>query len=367
MAEKKHSDLAPSAAARWMNCPGSIALSAKMPKEESSSYAKEGTVAHEVLERCLKDPSINPYDMEGLEIDDFEVDEEMCDGVSFTVDEVRKELQKGGTLLVEQQAEIVPGKIGGTLDIAIIKEFEKIIVADFKYGKGIDVSAVENPQLMLYALPLIKKYDVPEVEFIIYQPRKMDSISRWTCSVEDLEDFEKEVLRCIELTEEPNAFTTPGTWCRWCRAKAICPAVRGDISKALVEVQGKEVIFPDVEGLPATAVVRILDIRDTLEKWLDAVTAYAQRTLEEGGSIPGYELAKKRANRVWIDEAKALAEFSDLEEKAFKVKIISPAQMEKLAGKERVAKLVEIPDTGLTIKRVKETKKKVTKKKKGAK
>lgn len=80
--------------------------------------------------------------------------------------------------------------------------------------------------------------------------------------------------------------------------------------------------------------------------------SYAQDVVEAGGEIPGWELAKKRANRKWKDEATVIAEFSDLGEKAFTLKLNSPAAMEKLVGKERVAPLTEVPDNGMTLKKI---------------
>jgi hypothetical protein len=48
-----HATLSPSSAVRWMACPGSVALTAGMP-DHGSDHAAEGTVAHEVAQRCLQ-------------------------------------------------------------------------------------------------------------------------------------------------------------------------------------------------------------------------------------------------------------------------------------------------------------------------
>ena len=40
-----HALLSPSSAYRWMQCPGSVSLCRLFP-DESSEYAKEGTLAH---------------------------------------------------------------------------------------------------------------------------------------------------------------------------------------------------------------------------------------------------------------------------------------------------------------------------------
>lgn len=349
---KTHTDLSPSNAERWLNCPGSVELCKTVPKPPQSEYAAEGEAAHAVLEQCLKDPAINPFDLVGNIEGEFEITEEMAEAVSYALDVIRTELQKGnGDLLIEKKIEIFPG-ISGTLDAAIILPYKQVTVFDFKYGKGILVQAVDNPQLLLYALPLSKEYEVESVKLVIVQPRAENQVSSWEANCDYLETFAKEVERKIALTQEKDALVCPGTWCKWCQAKIVCPELRSDISKNLPAIVGKELIFPDVKGLSPETVKKVLDYKEIIEKWMDAVVAYAQEYVEAGGAIEGYGLEKKRANRKWIDEEAALKEFADLGEAAFKVKILSPAGMEKIAGKERVAKLTEVPDNGMTLKKI---------------
>ena len=50
----KHARCSASAAYRWINCPGSVALSDQCPDPGSSSYADEGTVAHSLAELKLR-------------------------------------------------------------------------------------------------------------------------------------------------------------------------------------------------------------------------------------------------------------------------------------------------------------------------
>jgi Protein of unknown function (DUF2800) len=352
--KKSHTSLSPSNADRWMHCPGSVELCAQMPKPEQSAYAGEGEAAHTLLERCLKNPKILPWDMVGTAIGDFEVDDEMAEAVSFALEVIRAEAAKGGEVLIETKVEIAPG-ISGTLDVAIIRPYDSLTVIDFKYGKGIVVSAVDNVQLLLYGLPLSIQAEVKDIKLVVIQPRTDGQVSTWTCDSDYMATFATEVNRKIALTKEPKALVSAGTWCKFCWAKPICPALRQKISDALPAIPEKQVLFPNVKGLSVQTVKKILDYRDLIEEWLSAVAAYAQEVAEAGGEIPGYELAQKRANRRWKDEVAALQAFDDLGEKAYKVKLLSPAQMEKIAGKDRVAPLTEVPDNGKTLKRVKET------------
>ena len=67
----KHAKLAPSASSRWMNCPASIALEAKYPELPESEYAEEGTAAHSLAERCLRE-NLDAFMLIGTEIDTSE-------------------------------------------------------------------------------------------------------------------------------------------------------------------------------------------------------------------------------------------------------------------------------------------------------
>lgn len=347
-----HSELSPSNCYRWWNCPGSVALARTCPKSEQSSYAAEGTVAHSVLERALKHGA-NPWEMIGMEIDGFEVTEEMAEAVGFTVDLVKAELQKGGHPLYETKVNIREG-IFGTLDIAIVRPFDRIVVIDFKYGKGVLVKAEDNYQLILYLIGLLKQYECDTAELVISQPRVFteDRVSRWECTREYVENFERELDRRIELTKEKDAVLQSGSWCGFCPAKAVCPALRGELGRALAPVKGGEVIFPDAKLLPVDTLAKILDHKDLLEKWLEAVAAHAQSILESGGAVPGYQLSKKRANRRWKSEEEVAQKFVELGDKIFNIKLLSPAQLEKIVGKEAVEGLTETPDNGITIKKV---------------
>ncbi len=374
MAEKKHTKLSPSNASRWWNCPGSVALCEGIPEPEQSAHASDGEAAHELLERCLRpiasnpDPDIyerrddvpkqtlNPYDFVGEEIRTERgvvvVTEEMADAVSFMIDEVKAELQKykNPILLIEHKVDIAPG-IGGTLDICIVEPYKLITVMDFKYGKGVIVSAVDNHQMLQYLLPVWEKYEPEKARLVIGQPRTEGQISIWDVPDGYLDTYRAELDRHIAMTKEENAPLQDGSHCRWCRGQAVCPKIREGLCKELTPIGNRELIFPDVALLPMETIVMILNVRDRLDSWLDAVAAYAQNILEQGGEVPGYELAKKRANREWRNETEAAAAFADLGDKRFQVKLKSPAQMEKIAGKERVAELVVVPDNGSTMKR----------------
>ena len=57
----EHAKFSASAAARWMSCPGGMVLTAGLP-DKGSSYARQGTAEHAVLEWCIQHPGLKAED-----------------------------------------------------------------------------------------------------------------------------------------------------------------------------------------------------------------------------------------------------------------------------------------------------------------
>src|SRR3712207_2662842 len=185
----KHARLSASSAYRWINCPGSVALSDQCPAPGSSSYADEGTLAHSIGELKLRQITgeITPRQFEArmkkLRKDEYYC-AEMEEATTFYADEVVEALAAAGKdaeLMVEQQFSLdrwVPEGFG-TSDAVVIGG-GGIQVIDLKYGKGVKVDAHSNPQLRLYGLGAANLfgglYEFDTVRMTIIQPR-LDHIS----------------------------------------------------------------------------------------------------------------------------------------------------------------------------------------------
>src|SRR5512137_3052394 len=79
----KHSSVVGgSTAKRVINCPGSVALVAKMPPQESSKYAEEGTMLHACMEDLLADPDSQPAAF-GRLVEKYSLTEEQQDKLDF--------------------------------------------------------------------------------------------------------------------------------------------------------------------------------------------------------------------------------------------------------------------------------------------
>lgn len=235
-----------------MNCPGSLAMEAPYP-DSSSEFAEEGTLAHAVAAWYLANtvqarvevtPAFTYVDHGATK--QAAVSADMAREVQKYVDYVRR-LAEGGELLVEQRLPFFAGNDKGvppqhgTSDTVIIHEGERrLTVCDLKYGRGVQVYAERNEQLMLYGVAALDEfsmlYEFDRVRFVIAQPR-LDHFDEWECSVEELRAFEKralyagvDALGLLDQPEKAPNYLVPGEkQCKFCKAKGDCPALRDQV------------------------------------------------------------------------------------------------------------------------------------------
>ena len=146
---RPHAALGASTAARWMSCSGSVRLSAGI-EVRASTYAEEGAAAHMLAKICL-DEGVDAPGLIGRKVNGYAAEAEMADGVQVYLNAVRAELEPGDLLLVEQPFSLdrlrPPGEMFGTADAVIYKPgLRRLLVFDLKYGAGIVVEALGNPQ-----------------------------------------------------------------------------------------------------------------------------------------------------------------------------------------------------------------------------
>ena len=350
---EKHATLGPSSAHRWINCPGSVRLS-ELFTQTSGPYADEGTIAHKYLEESVK------QDKDGMaaaldQAADFYRDHpclgETSKSLKTNIDEMVGWLREqyvaactedpAARIYSEQQvnlSEYISGGFG-TADVTIAQT-GKIHIVDLKYGKGVRVDAVGNPQLRLYALGMLEMldmvYDVETVRMTIYQPR-LYNISTDCISAEDLRTWGREtVMPAARLTEQDDAPFMAGDWCQFCPAKKTCRTR----SERYLKLQD----FRDQHTLSDSEIGAVLQQATDLEKWISDLREAAQEAIMEGGKIPGWKLVEVRSIRKFTAgeaDIVAAAERAGYQKPMlFESRMLSLSAIEKMMGKKAFSEIL---------------------------
>ena len=344
--ERKHAVLSASSAHRWLACPPSAMLEKELP-DETTVYAEEGSVAHEVAEykvrwylgeRDIPMPSTGNFNAE--EIDRY------TDSYAYYVTDKIETIRKScpdAVVLVEQRLDfsnyVEDGF--GTGDLVIVAD-DVIQVIDFKYGKGVAVSAEHNPQMMLYALGALNLYDylydIKMVKMAIVQPR-LDSISEWEMSVDELLSWAENTLKPIaQRAANGEGEFKAGSHCRFCKLRATCRKR----AEFMLETAKHE--FKEPAELTDEEIAGVLTIAADLSKWAEDVFAYAQaKAINEGKHWRGFKVVEGRSKRQYADEDKIAEVCRDngyTLSQIYKNTLIGITEMEKLMGKKQFRELL---------------------------
>ncbi|MGU8024646.1 DUF2800 domain-containing protein [Streptococcus suis] len=331
----KHALLSASSSYRWLTCPPLPRLESYF-ENKTSEAAHEGTLAHVVAENKLRKALGMTH--QTIQVSDTEMDTHTDDYVTYIMEllEGIKKTTKDPIVLIEQRldfSDYVPDGFG-TGDCVIVAD-NCIHIIDLKYGRGVEVSAEDNPQMKLYALGALKLYDalydIEEVVMTIFQPRKFN-ISTDTISTEDLLYWaEGELKEKAELAFEGKGVVEYGPWCQFSNCGVVLRA-RYDHHKKLERFELKSPYL-----LTDDEVEEVLSHVDDLTKWANEVKEYATKVaLQSGKSWNGYKLVAGRTVRKFTDEEK-VAEiakangYTDI----YKQSLLSMTDLQKMMGKAK--------------------------------
>lgn len=347
-----HAKLSASGAKRWMSCPPSANLEQQFP-DQTSEYAQEGTFAHSLAELMLRYNN-NEFSKKAYTTrlnkmkTDAMYNTEMQEYIESYTHLVWEQMNEAKAvcpdvqLLLEQRldfSDYVPDGFG-TGDVIIIAD-GLLHVIDLKYGKGVGVSAIDNPQIRLYGVGAYLEYsllyDIERVKLTIIQPR-LDNISTEELTVQELLDWaENEVKPRAQMAMNGEGEFCVGDHCRFCKAFAVCRAQK----EHQMELMKFE--FADGELLEDSEIGEVLTKVDALVKWAEAIKNYAfDQVVNHGQHYDGWKLVEGRSNRIYTDEAEVINTLSNAGyEDVYKPReILGITAMEKYLGKKKFAELL---------------------------
>lgn len=336
-----HAILSPSGSGTWIQCPASIRMCRDLEKESESLYALEGTRFHTLCEVTARHTflggSAQEYADGLLEWANETADEWQEDQLLYVKDWILflgsfLEDDPDAVLMLEVRVDTgVPG-CWGTADAVIIHTYGLVRVIDIKYGAGIKVSAIKNPQLRLYGVGALNTVVEPgdkiqEVSNVVWQPR-MSNISEETLSVKELLSWRDDLIPVAELALSEDApFGPSESACRFCPAAGFC-------KPRTTHMLNQDYGDPDV--LTGEEMADAVGRASELKRWItDIEDAALKRAYEEAGSVPGYKVVRSGGRRGISDDSKAI----DLllaaglpAEKVWTRKVATLGVLDKLAG-----------------------------------
>ncbi len=337
----KHAKLSASGAKKWLNCPISTTLESEFP-DTPSEYAAEGTTAHSLGEMKLKlalgrISRVQYHQLiEGLKTDK-EMEEYADDYRDFVMERYNaaKSETTDAIILLEQRldfSEWAPEGFG-TGDAVIVSD-KRLEVIDLKYGKGVPISAKDNPQLRLYGLGAAAKFGflfgINDIHMTIYQPR-LDNISTEILTQDELFAWGESIKEKAKAAFMGEGTAVAGKHCDdgFCKARPVCRAYYER------NLRAAKFDFKRPNTMTKEEIAEAIDLSEQLVKWSKTVKDYALTKALEGEKFPGFKVVEGRSARCYSDEKaveKALKNggYEDI----YDVKLRGITDMERYLGKK---------------------------------
>jgi hypothetical protein len=341
----------PSYSTTTLYCPGSLLPSLAMP-DSSGWAAAEGTLFHRIVAE---------WQMTGERPDYLLGQEFTIDGHLVTVDaemfvHAQACLERYADIPGQPQIEVrvdissltpIPGQSGTADRVHVYPGTVEII--DWKYGKGVQVFANWNSQLLCYAMGIVDKFGdefvIERIRIHIAQPR-LDHFDVWEISRDELELWAFWARAQWVTAWQPQAPRTPsGKACQWCRVRIDCPA-RQVMLERLVADTFEEVVTSDQQQvalsqlaltdlpppvtLPTERLAWIYRYRRTFELWFKEIGEELIRRGQQGEDVSPWKVVEGRqGNRAWVDESEAATAIAKLGISPWADALATPAEIER--------------------------------------
>lgn len=337
----EHAILSASGSHRWLACTPSARLEQEFSDTESTA-SLEGTAAHSLAEHKLKKKLKMQSTRPNTIYDNDEMEMYTDDYSDYVVEQYTKakRYDENAKVLIEQRLDFscyVPEGFG-TGDAVIVSK-GKLHIIDLKYGLGVLVKAEKNPQMMLYALGALRKYEkeyeIKKVKLTIFQPRR-ENVTTWETTTAALKKWANKILRPkAEMAYRGTGKYEPGAHCQFCKAAIKCRARAEEKLKLAKEEFKKPPLITDNEI--ESVLAKIPDIK----KWCDDIMEYALEKALNGKKWEGFKIVAGRGTRKYLNEEAVVAALNkagyyDI----YKKSLLPITEMEKLMTKKTFSEVL---------------------------
>ena len=337
----EHAILSASGSHRWLECTPSARLEQEFSDTDSTA-SLEGTAAHSLAEHKLKKKLKMQSTRPNTIYDNDEMEMYTDDYSDFVVEQYTKakRYDENAKVLIEQRLDFscyVPEGFG-TGDAVIVSK-GKLHIIDLKYGLGVLVNAEKNPQMMLYALGALRKYEkeyeIKKVKLTIFQPRR-ENVTTWETTTAALKKWANKILRPkAEMAYRGTGKYEPGAHCQFCKAAIKCRARAEEKLKLAKEEFKKPPLITDNEI--ESVLAKIPDIK----KWCDDIMEYALEKALNGKKWEGFKIVAGRGTRKYLNEEAVVealnkAGYYDI----YKKSLLPITEMEKLMTKKTFSEVL---------------------------
>lgn len=337
----EHAILSASGSHRWLACTPSARLEQEFSDTDSTA-SLEGTAAHSLAEHKLKKKLKMQSTRPNTIYDNDEMEMYTDDYSDYVVEQYTKakRYDENAKVLIEQRLDFscyVPEGFG-TGDAVIVSK-GKLHIIDLKYGLGVLVNAEKNPQMMLYALGALRKYEkeyeIKKVKLTIFQPRR-ENVTTWETTTAALKKWANKILRPkAEMAYRGTGKYEPGAHCQFCKAAIKCRARAEEKLKLAKEEFKKPPLISDNEI--ESVLAKIPDIK----KWCDDIMEYALEKALNGKKWEGFKIVAGRGTRKYLNEEAVVAALNkagyyDI----YKKSLLPITEMEKLMTKKTFSEVL---------------------------
>lgn len=337
--DRPHARFSPSSAEAWTRCPAASFMASNAPPQPDTIFTRAGKLAHRIAElswvSCQDACKYDHWQAEG-------VTPEMVAGVQMWLNMLRP-LDSNHSAWVEYRLNHPEWvDFWGTADwVQFPTAGENVLrIADYKNGvQPVDIAT--SRQMEAYMLLADEEAKVRRQvkdptwtrSAIIVQPSGfgMDKAQTRVFSSRDMAELSGFFQHAIS-TARVDRFC-PGEHCKRCKGLAVCPEICGQMQHA-VEAVDKEKPA-NVAAMDNRQLSFVLSVKESVEALFDRVEEEVQARLAKGQDVPGFKrVLTAGGHRKWIDPDAVARKLMDLGTDPYEKSVKSPAQIEKLLGKD---------------------------------